>query len=59
MGDLFLKRKFLFRNFWAGGLGVGGGVVVAASIVKEIALLECEVTRMCVSVYLLLSATAS
>ena len=34
-------------------------MVVAASIVKEIALLECEVTRMCVSVYLLLSATAS
>ena len=30
-----------------------------ASIVKEIALLECEVTRMCVSVYLFLSATAS
>ena len=34
-------------------------MVVAASIVKEIALLECEVTRMRVSVYLLLSATAS
>ena len=59
LGDLFLKRKFLFRNFWAGGLGVGGGVVVAASIVKEIALFECEVTRMCVSVYLLLSEAAS
>ena len=59
LGDLFLKRKFLFRFSWVGGLRVGGGVVVAASIVKEIALLECEVTRMCVSVYLLLSATAS
>ena len=59
MGDLFLKRKFLFRFSWVGGLGVGGGVVVAASIVREIALLECEVTRMRVSVYLLLSATAS
>ena len=59
MGDLFLKRKFLFRFSWVGGLRVGGGVVVAASIVREIALLECEVTRMRVSVYLLLSATAS
>ena len=40
-------------------------MVVAASIAKGIALLECEVTRMCVSVYLklvcvyLLSAAAS
>ena len=59
MGDLFLKRKFLFRFSWVGGLRVGGGVVVAASIVREIALLECEVTRMRVSVYLLLSEAAS
>ena len=35
------------------------GVVVAASIIKGIALFECEVTRVCVSVYLLLSAAAS
>ena len=35
------------------------GVVAAASIAKGIALFECEVTRVCVSVYLLLSAAAS
>jgi len=34
-------------------------VVVAASIAKGIALFECEVTHVCVSVYLLLSAAAS
>ena len=34
-------------------------MVVAASIAKGIALLECEVTRVCASVYLLLSAAAS
>ena len=38
---------------------MGVGVVDAASIAKGIALLECEVTRVCVSVYLLLSAAAS
>ena len=58
MGDLFLKRKFLFRFSWVGGLRVGGGVVVAASIVKEIALLECEVTPTCVSLCQLLSAAS-
>ena len=34
-------------------------MVVAVSIAKGIALLECEVTRLCVSVYLVLSAAAS
>ena len=34
-------------------------MVVAASTAKGLALLECEVTRVCVSVYLLLSAAAS
>ena len=38
---------------------MGVGVVLATSTVKGIALLECEVTRMWVSVSLLLSAAAS
>ena len=57
---MFLKIQFLFRISWAHSLGVGwGGVAVAASIVKGIALFECEVTHMCVSVYLLFSVAAS
>ena len=56
---MFLKRQFLFKISWARSLGVGWGGVVAASIVKGIAFFKCEVTRMCVSVFLLLSVAAS
>ena len=64
IGGLVLKEKVSFQNFLGRWFGGGGGVV-AASSAKGIALLECEVTRMCVSVYLklvcvyLLSAAAS
>ena len=50
-----LKKKILFKFSWAEDLYQ---VEAAASIVKGIALLECEVTPTCVSLCQLLSAAS-
>ena len=50
-----LKKKCLFQFSWAEGLYK---VEAAASTVKGVALLECEVTPTCVSLCQLLSAAS-
>ena len=50
-----LKKKFLFKFSWVEGLYK---VEAAASIVNRVALLECEVTPICISLCQLLSAAS-